>query len=76
MCWQATGCDRAEGIVFGDFLTTLDVPMKIDLAEPLELMRTLVVFLGTQKWGWHISGNLQLVSVCLLYYSYSLEFNT
>ena len=42
----------------------------------IQLVRALIVLFGTQKWGRHISGNLQLMSVCLLYYSYSLEFNT
>ena len=42
----------------------------------VQLMGALVVLFGTQKWGRHISVNLQLMSVCLLYYSHSPEFNT
>jgi hypothetical protein len=42
----------------------------------IQLVGALVILFGTQKWGRHISGNLQLMSVCLLYYSYSPEFNT
>jgi hypothetical protein len=48
----------------------------IVLTFVVQLMGALIVLFGTQEWGRHISNNLQLMSVCLLYYAYSLEFNT
>jgi len=39
-------------------------------------MGALIILFGTQKWGRHISVNLQLLSVCLLYYAHGPEFNT
>jgi len=42
----------------------------------VQLVGALIILFGTQKWGRHISVNLQLSSVCLLYYAHSPEFNT